>query len=65
MTRTRRIAIAVLGLVLLAMWLAIVFNAQSTVPLPVEAPRGRHELGGSVGMPAAPRAGMSAPAGAG
>jgi hypothetical protein len=34
MSRTRRIAIAVLGLVLLAMWLAIVFNAQSSVPIP-------------------------------
>jgi hypothetical protein len=33
-SRTTRLAIALLGLVLLAMWLAIVFNAQSTVPIP-------------------------------
>lgn len=34
MTRTRRIAIALVGLVFLAMWLLIVANAQTTVPVP-------------------------------
>ena len=34
MTGTRKVAIALLGLVLLLMWLAIVANAQPTVPIP-------------------------------
>ncbi len=34
MTGTRKVAIALLGLVFLLMWLAIVANAQPTVPIP-------------------------------
>ncbi len=32
---TRKVAIALLALVLLAMWLAVVFNARTTVPVPL------------------------------
>jgi hypothetical protein len=32
---TRKIAIALLALVLLAMWLVVVFNARTTVPVPL------------------------------
>ena len=34
MSGTRKVAIALLGLIFLAMWLAIVSNAQPTVPIP-------------------------------
>jgi hypothetical protein len=34
MTGTRKLAIALLGLVFLLMWLAIVSNAQPIVPIP-------------------------------
>jgi hypothetical protein len=34
MSGTRKIAVAVLALVLLAMWLAIISNASPTVPIP-------------------------------
>ena len=34
MSGTRKVAIALLGLIFLVMWLAIVSNAQPTVPIP-------------------------------